>query len=69
MKLIHAESNFNFVKIPLNTHLRDHIYQFGNILMYSPEFRELADKEQIKHGWRRSNKVHTAQEILKSYGR
>jgi len=60
MELIHAESNFNFIKMPLITHFRDHIYSFGNILMYSTEYEELAQKEEIKDGWRRSNKIDAA---------
>jgi len=51
MELIHAESNFNFIKMHQITHFRDHIYQFGNIPMYSTEFGELAHKQQIKDGW------------------
>ena len=48
MNLIHAESHFNFIKINLISHFRDLIPQFSNILMYSTEYRELAQKEQIK---------------------
>ncbi len=69
MDLIHAESHFNFIKMHLISHFRDHIYQFGNIPMYSTEFGELAHKEQIKDGWRRSNKIDAARQILSSYGR
>jgi len=68
MELIHSESNFNFVKIHLISHFRDHIYMFGNMPLYSTEYEELAHKEQIKHGWRCSNKIDTAQQILSSYG-
>ena len=67
-ELIYAESNFNFVKMHLISHFRDHIYQFGNIPMYSTEYGELAHKEQIKDGWRRSNKIDAARQILSSYG-
>ena len=35
MELIHAESDFNFVKMILIRHFRYHIYMFGNIHMYS----------------------------------
>jgi len=44
MELIHSESNFNFVKMHLISHFRDHIYMFGNIPMYSTEYGELAHK-------------------------
>jgi len=48
MELIHATSNFNFVKIGLISHFHNHIYVFANIPLYSAKFQELADKEQIK---------------------
>jgi len=57
IELIHSESNFNFVKMHLISHFRDHIFMFGNIPMYSTEYGELAHKEQIKDGWRPSNKI------------
>ena len=69
LDLIHAESNFNFIKMHLISHFRDHIQQFGNIPMNSTEFGELAHKEQSKDGWRRSNKIDAARQILNSYGR
>jgi len=67
--LIHRESHFNFVKIHLLSHFSDHIRQFGNIPMYSTEFGELAHKEQIKDGWRRSNKNNAARQFVHSYSR
>jgi len=69
MELIHSESNFNFVRMHLIIHFRDHIYMFSNIPMYSTKYGELAHKEQIKDGWRRSNKIDAARQILSSYGR
>ena len=68
MDLIHAESHFNFIKMHLIIHFREHIYQFGNITIYSTEFGELMHKEQIKYGYRRSNKIDAARQILRSYG-
>jgi len=56
MDMIHTESHFNLVKMHLLSHFSDHIRQFGNIPMYSTEFGVLAQKEQIKDGWRRLNK-------------
>jgi len=69
MDMIHTESHFNFVKMHLPSHFSDHIRQFGNIPMYSTDFGELAHKEQIKDGWRRSNKNDVERQILHSYGR
>ena len=69
MELIHAESNFNFVKMHLISHFCDHIYQFGNIPIFPTVYGELAHKEQIKDGWRYSNKIDAARQILSSYCR
>jgi len=69
MELIHSESIFNFVKMHLISHFHDHIYMFGNIPMYCIEYGELAHEEQIKDGWRRSNKIAAARQILSSYSR
>jgi len=51
MDMIHGESHFTFIKIPLLSHFCDDIRQFGNILMYFTEIGELAHKTQIKEGW------------------
>ena len=64
MELIHSESNFNFVKMHVIGHFRDHIYMFGNIPIYSTEYGELGQTEHIKDGWRHSNKIYTARPIL-----
>ena len=69
MDLIHAESHFNFIKMHLISHFRDHICQFGNIPMFSTEYGELMHREQIKDGYQRSNKIDAARQILSSYGR
>jgi len=66
--MIHMESHFNFVKMHLLSHFSDHIRQFGNIPKYSTEFGELAYKEQIKDGWRGSNKNDVERQILHHYG-
>jgi len=66
---MHSESNFNFVKMHLISHFRDHINMFGNIPMYSTEYGELEHKKQIRHEWRRSNTINAARRILSSYGR
>jgi len=69
MDLIFGESHFNFIKMHLLSHLCDHIHQFGNILMYSTVFGELAHKTQIKAGWRQSNKNDVSLQIVQSYSR
>jgi len=52
IELIHRELHFNFIKIHILSHWSDQIRQFGNILLYSPEFGEYAHKEQFKNKWR-----------------
>jgi len=52
LDLVCGESHFNFIKMHLLSHFCDHIRQFGNILLYSTEIRELTHKTQIKDGWR-----------------
>jgi len=69
MELIHSESNLKFVKMHLISHFRDHIDMFDHIAMYSTEYGELAHMKKIKDGWRRSNKINAARQILSSYGR
>ena len=60
MDLIHSESHSNFVKMHLVIDFGDQIRQFGNIPMYTIEYRELVHKEQTKDPWRRSNKNDVA---------
>ena len=69
MDLIQTESHFNFIKMHLLSHFRDHIRQFGNIPIYSTEYGELAHKVQIKDGWRKSNKRNPERQIIHSYRR
>jgi len=62
--LIHCELHFNFIKIYLLSHFSAHIRQVGNTPMDSTEFGELAPKEQMKDGWRRSNKNDGTRQIV-----
>ena len=47
INLIHSPSLFNFIKINLPIWFGDQIRQFGNILMYSTDYEEIAQNEQI----------------------
>jgi len=69
MDMIHGESDFNFIKMHLLSHICDHIRQFGNIAMYSTEIGELAHETQIKEGWRQSNQNDASRQIVHSYSR
>ena len=67
--MIQRENNSNFIKMHYLSHFATHVRRFGSILMYSTEMGELAHKEQIKEGYRRSNKNNAARQILSWYGR
>jgi len=67
--LIQPEKHFNFIKMHYLSHFVSHVRRFGSILMYSTEMGELAHREQIKEGYRRSNKNNAARQILWYYGR
>jgi len=67
--LIRRENHFNFIKMHCLTHFASHVRRFGSISMYSAEIGELAHKDQIKEGYRRSKKNEAARQILSHYGR
>jgi len=66
---IRRENNFNFIKMHYLTHFASHVRRFGSLSRYSTEIGELAHKDQIKDGYRRSNKNAAARQILSHYGR
>ena len=61
--------DFNFVKIHLLSHFRDHIRRFGNIQMYSTESCKTNHKTMIKEGYQRSNKNNASHQILRTHAR
>ena len=58
--LIRRKNHFNFIKMHDLSHFASNVQCFGSISMYSTEISELAHKEQIKDGYRRSNKNEAA---------
>jgi len=58
--MIRPENHFNFIKMHYLTHFASHVRRFGSISMYSIEIGELADKDEIKDGYRMSNKNDAA---------
>jgi len=68
-ELIRRENHYNFIKMHYLTHFASHLRGFGSILMYSTEICELAHKNQIKDGYRWSNKNEATRQILSHYGR
>ena len=67
--MIQRENHFNLIKIHYLSHFVFHVPLFGSLLMYSTEMGDLAHKEQIKEGYRRSNRNNAARLILSYYGR
>jgi len=67
--LMPRENHSDFIKMHYMTHFASHVRCFGSILMYSTEISELAHKDQIKDGYRRSNNNVAARQILLHYGR
>ena len=67
--MIQRENHFNFIKMHYLSHFGCHVRRFGSIVMDPTEIGELAHKEQIKEGYRRSNKNNAARQILSYYGR
>ena len=66
--LIRRENHFNFIKMHYLSHFSSHVRRFGSISMYSTKIGELAHEDQIKEGYRRSNKNEAASQILSHYG-
>ena len=58
--LIQREKHFNFIKVHSLSHFASHVRLLGPIWLYPTEMGELAYKEQIKGGYRRSNKNNAA---------
>src|SRR6266566_336169 len=66
---IRKASHFNFIKMHLLTHYREHVELFGNVPMFSTDMSELAHKDQIKDSYRSSNKVDATIQILDIFSR
>ena len=67
--LIRHENHFNFIKIQYLRHLACRVGRFGSLSMYCTNIGELAHKEQIKDGYRRSNMNEATRQILSQFGR
>ena len=68
-ELIQRENHFNLIKMHYLNHFVQHVRRFGSVPMYSTDISELAHKDQIEEGYRRSNKNHAARQILAQYSR
>ena len=68
-ELIHRENHFNFIKMHYLNHFVQHMRRFESVPMYSTDIGVLAHKEQIKEGYRRSNKNHAGRQILAQYSK
>jgi len=67
--LIRCQNHFNFIKMHYLSHFASHVRHLGSISMYSTEISELAQKDQIKDGYGRSNKNEAGRQILVQYCR
>ena len=67
--LTRRENHFDFFKMHYLTPFASHIWPFGSILMHPTEIGELAHKDRIQDGYRRSIKNQAARHILSHYGR
>ena len=68
-ELIQRENHFNFIKMHYLNHFVRYVRRLGSVPMYSTDIGELAHKEQIKEGYRRSNNNHAARQILAQYSK
>jgi hypothetical protein len=66
---IRERSQFNFIKLQVLSHYREHVERFGSIPQYSTYISELAHMHQLKEAYRASNKVDAATQILDYGGR
>ncbi|KAH0605688.1 uncharacterized protein H6S33_004910 [Morchella sextelata] len=66
---IRERSHFNFIKLHVLTHYREHVERFESIPPYSTDISELAHVRQIKEAYGASNKVDAAKQILDYRGR
>jgi hypothetical protein len=62
-----GESHFNFPKMHLLTHFRENVEKYAGIPMFSTELGETAHRQQIKEGYRASNKIDFTKQILCYY--
>ncbi|KAH8153126.1 uncharacterized protein LAJ45_02713 [Morchella importuna] len=66
---IRERSQFNFIKLHVLTHYREHVERFGSIPQYFTDISELAHARQIKEAYGASNKVDAATQIQDYGGR
>ena len=67
--MIQRENHFNLIKMDYMTHFASHVRRFGSISMYSTEIGEIAHKDEIIDGYRRSNKNDATRQDLSQYTR
>jgi hypothetical protein len=67
--IIHEESHFNFIKMHLPWHYREHVERLGSIQAYSTEVSETAHRTQVKDGYRASNRQKYHWQIIKHQSR
>jgi hypothetical protein len=66
---IRERSHFNFIKLHMLSHYREHVKRFRSIFQYSTDISELAHARQIKEAYGASKKINAAMQILDYGGR
>jgi hypothetical protein len=64
IRKLRERSHFNFIKLHVLSHYREHVERFGSIPQYSTDISELVYVRQIKEVYGSSNKVDAATQIL-----
>ena len=67
--IIREESHFNFIKMHLPWHYREHVEWLGSIRAYSTEVSETAHRTKVKDGYRASNRQKYHWQIIKHQSR
>ena len=68
-EIIQKTSYFNFIKMHLPVHYRDHVKWLGAIGAYSTEMGKSARREQLKDAYQHSNRKNYTDQIIAYYTR
>ena len=63
-RIYDSQRGFNYIKFHLPLHYGDHIREYRNIPGFSTDIGELAHVQQLKVGYRKSNKNNMNLQIL-----
>lgn len=69
IEVLRGRSHFNFVKMHLPQHYRDHVIRYGSLPAYSTELGEAAHKSQMKNPYKLTNRLNYEEQIIAGYTR